>query len=187
MAGIDLPPERIHSTTVSGEPKSRVLARLAEQHPGAASYVFVEDKFSTLEKVGEGGVGSWPAAGFKGVSLECHSPVPSGRPGRERPAENAGVLIAAGWGLVVLQACMLASRGPAARVPWDRPVSKPPHNGSADARLQVIKAPETAGKWRLFLVDWGYNTPPERQQAADNPGIELVGVQQFADLMAGTL
>ncbi|KIZ05430.1 hypothetical protein MNEG_2528 [Monoraphidium neglectum] len=101
MAGIDLPPERIHSTTVSGEPKSRVLARLAEQHPGAASYVFVEDKFSTLEK--------------------------------------------------------------------------------------VIKAPETAGKWRLFLVDWGYNTPPERQQAADNPGIELVGVQQFADLMAGTL
>jgi hypothetical protein len=29
-----------------------VLARLAAQHPGAAGCVFVEDKHSTLEKVG---------------------------------------------------------------------------------------------------------------------------------------
>jgi len=51
MAGIDFPADRIHSTTVTGEPKSRVLARLADDHPGASAYVFVEDKFGTLEKV----------------------------------------------------------------------------------------------------------------------------------------
>jgi hypothetical protein len=51
MAGITFPADRIHSTTVSGEPKASVLAQLAAQHPGAAGYVFVEDKHSTLEKV----------------------------------------------------------------------------------------------------------------------------------------
>eukprot|EP00879_Flechtneria_rotunda_P021016 GHRR01022138.1.p1 GENE.GHRR01022138.1~~GHRR01022138.1.p1 ORF type:complete len:258 (+),score=81.19 GHRR01022138.1:393-1166(+) len=51
MAGVDFPAHRIHSTTVSGEPKSSVLAQLAAQHPGASSYVFVEDKLGTLEKV----------------------------------------------------------------------------------------------------------------------------------------
>jgi hypothetical protein len=57
MAGIDFPADRIHSTTVSGEPKAAVLARLAGGHPGARGRIFVEDKFSTLEKVGRGGVG----------------------------------------------------------------------------------------------------------------------------------
>jgi hypothetical protein len=52
MAQVPFPPERIHSTTLSGEPKASVLARLAEEHPGADAYVFVEDKFLTLEKVG---------------------------------------------------------------------------------------------------------------------------------------
>ncbi|KAI8469636.1 MAG: hypothetical protein J3K34DRAFT_454173 [Monoraphidium minutum] len=100
MAGIDFPMDRIHSTTVSGEPKSGVLARLMAQHPGAGGYVFVEDKFTTLEK--------------------------------------------------------------------------------------VIAAPETAGKWGLFLVDWGYNTVDERAAAAGSPHIELIGGDRFAQLMAGT-
>ena len=52
MASIQFPPERIHSTTLTGEPKASVLAQLAEEHPGAEAYVFVEDKYSTLEKVG---------------------------------------------------------------------------------------------------------------------------------------
>jgi hypothetical protein len=60
MAGITFPADRIHSTTVSGEPKASVLARLAAQHPGAADYVFVEDKHSTLEKV-RGGLRTAPA------------------------------------------------------------------------------------------------------------------------------
>lgn len=51
MAGVDLPIDRIYSTTVSGEPKSSVLAHLAERHPDAGKYIFVEDKHSTLEKV----------------------------------------------------------------------------------------------------------------------------------------
>ena len=51
--------------------------------------------------------------------------------------------------------------------------------------MQVIAAPETQGVWSLYLVDWGYNTPAERQQAAANPHIELVGVERFAQLMGG--
>lgn len=51
MAGVPLPLERIHSTTVSGEPKAGVLARLAAEHPEASGYFFVEDKLGTLEKV----------------------------------------------------------------------------------------------------------------------------------------
>jgi len=51
MAGVQFPAERIHSTTLSSEPKASVLARLAEEHPGADAYVFVEDKYLTLEKV----------------------------------------------------------------------------------------------------------------------------------------
>lgn len=52
MAGVDLPMERIHSTTLSGEPKAMVLGRLAAAHPLAHQMVFVEDKMGTLLKVG---------------------------------------------------------------------------------------------------------------------------------------
>ena len=52
MAGIPFPMDRIFSQTVSGRPKAEVLAALAERHPGAGALHFVEDKFSTLEKVG---------------------------------------------------------------------------------------------------------------------------------------
>ncbi|PSC71072.1 hypothetical protein C2E20_5531 [Micractinium conductrix] len=51
MAGIEFPMDRIFSQTVSGAPKSEVLADLAQKHPEAASLHFVEDKMSTLEKV----------------------------------------------------------------------------------------------------------------------------------------
>jgi hypothetical protein len=77
MAGITFPADRIYSTTVSGEPKASVLARLAAQHPGAAGYVFVEDKHSTLEKVS--GTASCPVSGVYVVSGRssscccCHS------------------------------------------------------------------------------------------------------------------
>lgn len=49
-AEVDLPLDRIFSQTVSGAPKSEVLQMLAERHP-SATYHFVEDKWSTLEKV----------------------------------------------------------------------------------------------------------------------------------------
>ena len=50
MAGIEFPPDRIFSQTTSGRPKSEVLEMLQERHPDTR-YHFVEDKFSTLEKV----------------------------------------------------------------------------------------------------------------------------------------
>lgn len=59
MAGIDFPMERIFSQTVSGRPKSEVLLDLQNKHP-QAGYHFVEDKMSTLEKVGKvPELGSW--------------------------------------------------------------------------------------------------------------------------------
>lgn len=51
MAGIEFPMDRIFSQTVSGRPKSEVLENLHAKHPEAESFHFVEDKFSTLEKV----------------------------------------------------------------------------------------------------------------------------------------
>eukprot|EP00878_Enallax_costatus_P030946 GHUV01033766.1.p1 GENE.GHUV01033766.1~~GHUV01033766.1.p1 ORF type:complete len:213 (+),score=60.36 GHUV01033766.1:674-1312(+) len=98
MAGVDFPLDRIYSTTVSGEPKASVLAHLEERHPQARSYIFVEDKQGTLEKV----------------------------------AKTPGA-----------------------------------HN------------------WQLYLVDWGYNTPAEREAAAADPRITVLGVKGFHELMAG--
>ena len=105
LAGVSLPESRIHSTTVSGEPKSAVLARLAEaaafgDDPSSSSAPqlhFVEDKLATLEA--------------------------------------------------------------------------------------VCKVPALAG-WRLYLVDWGYNTPAERERAAGNPRIRLLGRAAFEALLA---
>jgi hypothetical protein len=51
MAGIDMPSERILSQTVSGRPKSEVLAMLAERHEEVVTKNFVEDNLGTLEKV----------------------------------------------------------------------------------------------------------------------------------------
>ena len=42
-----------------------------------------------------------------------------------------------------------------------------PHAG------QVGKVPELAA-WKLYLVDWGYNTQAERSRASADPRIELV-------------
>lgn len=53
MAGIPFPADRIFSQTVSGRPKGEVLEKLAGNHPDATERIFVEDKLSTLEKVGK--------------------------------------------------------------------------------------------------------------------------------------
>jgi hypothetical protein len=47
---------------------------------------------------------------------------------------------------------------------------------------QVTKAPG-AEAWQLYLVDWGYNTPAERQAAAADPRITVVDLQRFQQLM----
>jgi hypothetical protein len=47
---------------------------------------------------------------------------------------------------------------------------------------QVCKDPSLLS-WKLFLVDWGYNTVSERQRAATNPRIEVINREQFAALL----
>lgn len=38
--------------------------------------------------------------------------------------------------------------------------------------------------WNLYIVDWGYNTAPEREAAAANPRVSVIDVQQFKGLVA---
>ena len=91
-----IPPERVFSQTVSGLPKTVVLADLQTASAPTARKIFVEDKMSTLEKV-------------------C--------------------------------------------------------------------ATEGLESWELFLVDWGYNTPAERDRAKANPRITLIDIDGFVAML----
>jgi hypothetical protein len=44
--------------------------------------------------------------------------------------------------------------------------------------MQVCVLPECED-WNLYLVDWGYNTSWERERAAANPRIEVLGFDSF--------
>lgn len=46
---------------------------------------------------------------------------------------------------------------------------------------KVCQAPEL-DHWKLYLVDWGYNQQHERERAAANPRIKVIGVTEFAKL-----
>eukprot|EP00899_Mesostigma_viride_P009694 jgi/Mesvir1/18726/Mv01239-RA.1 len=64
--------------------------------------------------------------------------------------------------------------------------AKPEHQGAAfhfvEDRVQtlfnVIKVKEL-DIWRLYLGNWGYNTPEERKQAEDTPRIEVIDLPVF--------
>ncbi|XP_028769272.1 uncharacterized protein LOC114747544 [Neltuma alba] len=64
---------------------------------------------------------------------------------------------------------------------------KPEHQGLrlhfVEDRLatlkNVIKEPELDG-WNLYLVDWGYNTQKEREEAATIPRIRLLEISDFS-------
>ena len=46
--------------------------------------------------------------------------------------------------------------------------------------LQVVKKEADLKNVKLFLADWGYNTPPERETADNDERIELISLAQFA-------
>lgn len=48
--------------------------------------------------------------------------------------------------------------------------------------MQVAAIPELS-LWKLYLVDWGYNTVEEKARAQANPRIDVVNYTQFADLV----
>jgi hypothetical protein len=50
------------------------------------------------------------------------------------------------------------------------------------ATPQVAADPKTA-EWQLYLVDWGYNTMPERTAAAAHPKITVIAVDGFKRLL----
>lgn len=45
--------------------------------------------------------------------------------------------------------------------------------------LQKVIAQNDLADVSLFLADWGYNLPQERQQAADSDRVHLIGLEQF--------
>ena len=58
-----------------------------------------------------------------------------------------------------------------------------------DDRFETMEAvsaePDLAGRWRLWLADWGYNTPEERERAAAGqlPGVRVITLPQFCELL----
>lgn len=49
--------------------------------------------------------------------------------------------------------------------------------------LPHVRRDPSLSDWKLFLVDWGYNTPAERARAAAHPAITVVDKQQFVELL----
>ena len=49
--------------------------------------------------------------------------------------------------------------------------------------LEKVCAEPALDAWELFFVDWGYNTPEERERAAMNPRIRLIGLEEFKALL----
>ena len=49
--------------------------------------------------------------------------------------------------------------------------------------LEKVCKADGLDDWELFLVDWGYNTATERERAAANPRIEVIGVDAFIALL----
>lgn len=60
-----------------------------------------------------------------------------------------------------------------------------PHSGFSSAAfvLQVCQVKEL-DHWMLYLVDWGYNTKQEREQAASNSRIHVVNHQQLSQAIS---
>ncbi|KAG2493125.1 hypothetical protein HYH03_008552 [Edaphochlamys debaryana] len=58
-----------------------------------------------------------------------------------------------------------------------------------DDRLDTLRAVQRAqggqggGRWRLYLADWGYNTPEERAVAAREPGVQVLSLPAFRELL----
>jgi len=50
--------------------------------------------------------------------------------------------------------------------------------------LVKVKADPALEGWRLYLVDWGYNTEEERATASADDRIQLIGADAFADIAA---
>lgn len=48
--------------------------------------------------------------------------------------------------------------------------------------LEKVASLDHLHNWKLFLVDWGYNTLQERERAAANDRIEVIGINEFQQL-----
>jgi phosphoglycolate phosphatase-like HAD superfamily hydrolase len=48
--------------------------------------------------------------------------------------------------------------------------------------LELVQKQSDLGDVKLFLADWGYNTQSERENAQNNPSIELISLIQFSHL-----
>lgn len=49
--------------------------------------------------------------------------------------------------------------------------------------LQKIEKEDQLDGYNLYLVEWGYNTEPEKQYARDSSRIELIDMARFDELM----
>lgn len=49
--------------------------------------------------------------------------------------------------------------------------------------LQKVEKDGALDGYNLYLVDWGYNTEPEKQYARDSSRVELINMERFGELM----
>lgn len=70
-----------------------------------------------------------------------------------------------------------------------RPVAADPATSLhfIDDRFETINAvsqePDLAKRYCLYLAGWGYNTPEERAEAAELPGVRVITLPQFCELL----
>ena len=70
-----------------------------------------------------------------------------------------------------------------------RPVAAEPSTSLhfIDDRFETIKAvsqePDLAKRYNLYLASWGYNTDAERAEASEIPGIRIITLPQFCELL----
>ena len=50
-------------------------------------------------------------------------------------------------------------------------------------RIKTLRGLEGSELARLYLVDWGYNTPAERKTIAADDDIELIGLKRFQAIL----
>lgn len=66
-----------------------------------------------------------------------------------------------------------------------RLIVRPPRQQAPLLKPALRRQPSRldARRWRLYLADWGYNTPEERAAAAELPGVRVISLPEFFELL----
>lgn len=49
--------------------------------------------------------------------------------------------------------------------------------------MQAIRAAGDLSRWRLYLADWGYATAEEIEEARETPGVTVLSLNGFLEML----